>query len=502
MRRYLWIISLIFSLWFGTSLSFAQNTSPHITSFTSTLTSVERSALQNRSARVPLAWTTANRPLFANLVFEQVFDEGTAVSVELPRANPWVNSNEKGIAAPFIPPNNANAIRLRVRLVHFFLPIVYDQRELILPINDGTQSPVITRFVAAVNRINGAQLASGTLRVPVSWTVVNRPSNTQLVFEQMLEDNTWVNVELPRSNPYVASSGDGVVALVNRPYTSPQLLIRVRLLDMRSGVTLTAEVFTLAIDALMPPTTPPPANTASFDVQPRRVREGDSVTITWNVPNAASVDLMMGSPTMRFAWTKINANVLPASGSYTHVIPLGSRKLSFFNPNNMDASQSIEVIVDCYSGWAVELGQTAETVCPYGGEGTYGSPLVQELIHQVFVGGQMLAYQGQIFVLYNDGTGHSYPNNWDGSAPADLGLIPPTGQVLPTSAFGNLWTKEASVRDRLGFASAHERRYSGGVQTGQLNATNELFLIQLPDTTYAFIQRTYGALNWWNKVGG
>jgi len=65
----------------------AEGGRPTITSFTTTLTLVDRAALQNRTARIPVAWTTANRPLFANLVFEQIVDR-TAVNVELPRSNP------------------------------------------------------------------------------------------------------------------------------------------------------------------------------------------------------------------------------------------------------------------------------------------------------------------------------------------------------------------------------------------------------------------------------
>src|SRR5689334_983875 len=71
---------------------------PQITSFTSTATAVDPTALNNRTARIPVSWTISNRPNSANLVFEQVLPDGRVVNVELPRDNPWVASNGNGVA--------------------------------------------------------------------------------------------------------------------------------------------------------------------------------------------------------------------------------------------------------------------------------------------------------------------------------------------------------------------------------------------------------------------
>src|SRR5215813_8247677 len=64
----------------------AQN-GPQITSFTSTATTVDRTALTNRTARIPVSWTTSNRPEGSNLVFEQALPDGRVLNVELPRDN-------------------------------------------------------------------------------------------------------------------------------------------------------------------------------------------------------------------------------------------------------------------------------------------------------------------------------------------------------------------------------------------------------------------------------
>src|SRR5690606_22862101 len=59
--------------------------SPAILSFSTPLTDVNRNALIQRTARVPVSWDTTNRPFIANLVFDQVLPDGSALNVELPR---------------------------------------------------------------------------------------------------------------------------------------------------------------------------------------------------------------------------------------------------------------------------------------------------------------------------------------------------------------------------------------------------------------------------------
>lgn len=71
---------LFFIVFFGLLTLFltpllAQNNNPVITSFITSITSIDRTALQNRTARVPVSWATANRPIVANLIFEQVLPD-------------------------------------------------------------------------------------------------------------------------------------------------------------------------------------------------------------------------------------------------------------------------------------------------------------------------------------------------------------------------------------------------------------------------------------------
>lgn len=214
---------------------------PRITSFTTTISVVDRAALAARTARIPVSWTTANRPFIANLFFEQVLEDGNVINVELPRPIPWVASSGNGTAAPILPGQNAAQVVLRLRLVNLVTSQVYDERQLTVSIGAGGSSgsnnsrPAIERFTTCCSTVRADQLNARTARVPVSWSVVNRPLNTNLVFEQVLSDGSAVNVELPRENPWVASSGDGVAAPVPPGGNATTVRLRVRLIDLLNG---------------------------------------------------------------------------------------------------------------------------------------------------------------------------------------------------------------------------------------------------------------------------
>jgi hypothetical protein len=99
---------------------------PEITLFTSSTATLSSSALLDGSARVNISWVVANRLPTSNLVFEQVQTNGTAVPVELPRSNLWVQSRGDGVVAP-VPPTFGNVISLRLRVVDVLSGDVYDE---------------------------------------------------------------------------------------------------------------------------------------------------------------------------------------------------------------------------------------------------------------------------------------------------------------------------------------------------------------------------------------
>lgn len=271
----------------------AQTTSPRITSFGTAAGFVNRSELVNRTARVPLAWTTEARPIGANLIFEQVLPDGTFVNVELPRRFFWVSSNGEGVAAPLLP-DDASEVVLRMRLMNVFDGTEYDRRLVSLPIrNDGapidnSTAPRLVSFTTENRALDRQALINRTERVEVGWESANRPFTATLVFEQVFADGTSANVELPRENAWVNPSGSGVVApYITDPNTNT-VTLRVRMIDVRNRFTYDQRTVTLAIAGAV--ITDPVAIT-TFSAGASSIRTADLaerqliLPVSWGVAN-------------------------------------------------------------------------------------------------------------------------------------------------------------------------------------------------------------------------
>ena len=267
---------------------------PAILSFSTPLTSVDRNALAQRTARVPVSWDTANRPFIANLVFDQVLPDGSAINVELPRPLPWVASTGQGMAAPILPDGQATNIVLRMRMINMLTREVYAEKTITLPIGTGSgiapdigDRATITSFATTANAVPRAQLQAQTARVPVSWSVANRPPTSNLYFEQVMPDGSAINVELPRENPWVNSSGVGVAAPRLPGGSATSVLLRVRLIDLLDGRIYDQRLIELPIiegDTLPPTITSFTAGATSVDVFQLANRTA-LIPVSWSVEN-------------------------------------------------------------------------------------------------------------------------------------------------------------------------------------------------------------------------
>ncbi|MCC6799051.1 MAG: hypothetical protein IT325_02975 [Anaerolineae bacterium] len=287
---------LLLSVPFASAAPPAQTTGsePAILSFTTPLTSVDRSALGQRTARVPVSWDTANRPFIANLIFDQVLPDGSAVNVELPRPLPWVASTGQGMAAPILPEGQPTEITLRMRMVNMLTREVYAEKTIKLPIGTGSgTSPnigdraTITGFTTTSTFLNKAELTAGTARAPVAWSVANRPVTANLYFEQVMPDGSAINVELPRENPWVASSGLGVAAPKLPAQDATSVLLRVRLIDLMDGRLYDQRTLTLPIiegTSLPPAISSFTAGATSVDVNQLAARTA-RIPVSWTVEN-------------------------------------------------------------------------------------------------------------------------------------------------------------------------------------------------------------------------
>ncbi|HEX2909057.1 MAG TPA: hypothetical protein VHO69_19445, partial [Phototrophicaceae bacterium] len=138
MRKALILCLLVFIVLPGWAALAApeQQAQPAISAFTTTATLVDRTQLAAKTARIPVAWATTNRPSTANLVFEQVLADGNIVNVELPRDNPWVASSGNGVVAPIAPGGTATQVVFRLRLIDLLTQNTLAQRDLTLPVGD------------------------------------------------------------------------------------------------------------------------------------------------------------------------------------------------------------------------------------------------------------------------------------------------------------------------------------------------------------------------------
>jgi hypothetical protein len=104
----------------------------------------------------------------------------------------------------------------------------------------------IDTFSSSVSSVSRADLLSG-MPVPVSWSVSNRPSNSNLVFEQILPDGTSRNVELPREFVFIPSEGEGVVAPFAVAASENEISLRLVVLNLGTGAVLAEQQISLNI---------------------------------------------------------------------------------------------------------------------------------------------------------------------------------------------------------------------------------------------------------------
>jgi hypothetical protein len=93
---------------------------------------------------------------------------------------------------------------------------------------------------------SGTQVNALPAQASVTWEVINRPPNTNLEFVQVLPNNTFINAELPRPEPIIASTGSGMVNLVASDTfdltLAIGLVVRVRLIDEDGNILTSRDV--------------------------------------------------------------------------------------------------------------------------------------------------------------------------------------------------------------------------------------------------------------------
>jgi hypothetical protein len=299
--------------------------------------------VESGSQQVTLSWRIVNVTPGQTVAVDTWRQNGWQPAWSTTEVNPAVGSREVSLldTQSFSPPT--------FRLTLYDGRDIIDQRFLVLPYDPTEGVPEIVNFASPTTSIDPTALARNRAVVEVNWQVINRPVNSQLVFEQMLPDGSTVNVEQARPVYYVMSAGRGSVAPV-QPGDLQFVTLRLSLVDVVTGeVYDEAAVYIpftgvpLPADLGMPvpteemvapeatagveapaataePTTAPAVgpNIQIFTVEPSVVPAGSPVTLTWNVIDAATVQISEVLPNSASGLTYVQ---LPSSGSVAVPLP-------------------------------------------------------------------------------------------------------------------------------------------------------------------------------------
>jgi len=319
----------------------------------------------------------------------------------------------------------------------------------VITISSQSNLPQIIRFEADYMQINRADLVTGTVRVPVRWEVVNRYPIMNLVFEQILPDGRVVNVELPRSNPWVNSNEVGIVVPLNPENTMAEIQLQLRLYYFLTGETIDTATLMIPITDDVPATTDIHIN--SFSVTPTNAIGGDLLTISWDVSGVPFIDLStvhMGNRRTEHATQYANV------GTVSFSAPQGVKAVEVLLKASENVEQVITVGLSCSIAWF--SANIFEDSCP--------SETVQNInaTYQAFEHGYMLQHANTDnlwFYVYTTDTFYVRPSNMIRDANLFSGTVP-TGLYLPADNFRDLWTGSVFVRDELGWATSPAQTYT------------------------------------------
>lgn len=231
---------------------------PAIINFAADVGPVIIDALENREIKTRLTWSVVNLPPEYHITLQiyQLNEWGDVFSDEILPAS----ADREIIIEPplsFAPPTYRLAILNQDDEVS-------EERILTIPFDQETMSarnPEIEVFSSEVQNISAGDLAAHTARVNVTWRVKNRVPNSNIVFEQLLEDGSMMPVELARPFLWLPSSGTGVLAPGLPQQPEDPVRLRLRLVDMITGSTYDSAEMVLPLSGAVVTPVPVVVNT-------------------------------------------------------------------------------------------------------------------------------------------------------------------------------------------------------------------------------------------------
>ena len=203
------------------------------------------------------------------------------------------------------------------------------------------------------------------------------------------------------------------------------------------------------------PMAAPAASIKSFGHTGEAVLRGGAVTLTWESENMVSLGIRRLEQGTGRAIEFI-ANDLPANDSFAYVLP-----------DEYTTSAQFAIVGRDANGFIHELYTTVPIICPFTPK--YSPPSVRsavcpinqfttQVVSQPFEGGIMIWRRdtNRITVLYQGIQVEEYADTWSDQT-IEITDTVPEGRYAPDRGFGFLWSSNASVRDRLGWATAPEQ---------------------------------------------
>jgi hypothetical protein len=260
------------------------------------------------------------------------------------------------------------------------------------------------------------------------------------------------------------------------PAATPTSLLSPEPLAVPSGTpiappTKTEPRATTAPTPSTPPFTPLPLTVDAFSVEAEDAENGKRLIFNWETTGADRVRILSGTAQREaLSWE------VPLDGEFTVVVP----STGYRNPSmTLVAYEDSEPLIGAQ---VVSRSVTIEWECQfsYFFEPEPAACPLQESVstwaaEQVFERGRMLWFQeiqfgdlvedNLLFVLYDDGEWHWYPDTWTSDRPeSDLSIVPPEGRVQPVRGFGKVWRERPEVRERVGWGLAPEQGYDANWQ--------------------------------------
>jgi hypothetical protein len=388
---------------------------------------------------------------------------------------------------------------------------IVDQRTLTIPYDvSASATPEIDSLEADVDEIDPAELEAGTARVMLTWSVSNRPPTANLVFDQLLSDETATSVELPRLVMWVPSVAQGPVAPVYEA-DMESVALRLRVIDAVTDEVYAEETLTIPVmveepaatapeteagetdtgtDAGTseeteadvtpgPDTSQPSSKIVVFTAEPATVTPGAAVTLTWDVQGADSVSITQTVPNVTATPVVVEAQspkgtaevFLPDYAAYSVIYTLTT-------PDGQTSAQA-SVAVHCPYTYFFGAGEG----CPSGEAFDVGA------VYQEFENGYMLwrSDTNDIYVLFDDGSARYFVEaNYANLPDPALDEMPPLDRQSPSEGFGKVWANAAGIRDQLGWALDDEIGYNAAIQGVALTRDprpSVSFYMTLPDDT-------------------